>query len=316
MSRKMYQYTFINLGSVLCFLWACLIISGCASTDDVGRIRWELNALKSDINKIKKTSQSMETEIPGQKKQVDNKITELDEKQKSTAKTVSDLLIEVQKLTSEFQALNGRFEEARYVSEKNSTELLDNKEKLAAKIKELELAIAGLEKKLAESAAREAAVTAAEEAEKAKKAKEEVKVPEKAGSKEAQKYDVKDIYLSAYKAYKGGKGAEAREQFTKMLNDYPDNEYSDNARFWIAESFYEEKSYEDAILAYEELFKKNPKSDKIAGAMLKQGAAFYELNDKKTGNIVLEKLVEKFPNSEQAKLALKKMGKPVPQKKK
>jgi len=50
--------------------------------------------------------------------------------------------------------------------------------------------------------------------------------------------------------------------------------------------------------------------------MLKQGSAFYELNDKKTGNIVLEKLVEKFPDSEQAKLALKKMGKPAPQKKK
>ena len=85
-----------------------------------------------------------------------------------------------------------------------------------------------------------------------------------------------------------------------MLNNYPDSEYSDNARFWIAESYYE-GNYEDAILAYEELFKKNPQSDKIAGAMLKQGSAFYELNDKKTGNIVLEKLIEKFPDSEQAK---------------
>ncbi len=303
----------INMGPAVLVLWACFIISGCASTDDVGRIRWELNALKSDINKIKKTSQSMETEIPGQKKQVDSKMSELDEKQKSTAKTVSDLLIEVQKLTSEFQALNGRFEEARYVSEKSSAELLDSKEKLSAKVKELELAIAGLEKKLAESAAREAAITTAKEAE---KAKEEVKEPEKTGGKEAQIADVKDIYMSAYKLYKAGRAAEAREQFAAMLINYPDNEYSDNARFWIAESFYEEKSYEDAILAYEELFKKNPQSDKIPAAMLKQGSAFYELNDKKTGNIVLEKLVEKFPDSEQSKLALKKMGKPLPAKKK
>ncbi len=316
MCLNIYKNALIRPGSVIWVLWACLIISGCASTDDVGRIRWELNALKSEIKQIKKTSQSMETEIPGQKKQIDNMITELDEKQISTSKTVSDLLIEVQKLTTEFQALNGRFEEARYVSEKSSAELLTGKEELTAKIRELELAIAGLEKKIAGSAPEKTAVSGADEAAKAGKGIEDAKKPEGTGGNGVQKVEVKDIYMSAYKSYKEGRAAEAREQFMELLNTYPENEYSDNARFWIAESFYEEKSYEDAILAYEELFKKNPKSDKIPGAMLKQGMAFYELHDKKTGNIVLEKLVEKYPDSEQAKVALKKMGKPVPPKKK
>jgi len=104
----MVEFFFKTLSSVwvACLWFACsvFLLTGCASTDDVGKLRWEINALKSEVNKIKKTSQSMETDIPGQKKQIDSKLTELDEKQKSTAKTVSDLLIEVQKLTSEFQA--------------------------------------------------------------------------------------------------------------------------------------------------------------------------------------------------------------------
>jgi len=99
-------------------------------------------------------------------------------------------------------------------------------------------------------------------------------------------------------------------------NKYPENEYSDNARFWVAESYYAEGGYEDAILAYEELFKKNPESDKVPGAMLKQGLAFYALKDNNTGKIVLEKLIEKYPDSEQAKLARKKINKPVPPRKK
>ncbi len=78
--------------------------------------------------------------------------------------------------------------------------------------------------------------------------------------------------------------------------DYSKNEYSDNARFWIAESYYKDGNYEDAILAYEELFKKNPGSDKESGAMLKQGLAFYALKDRKTGKIILEKLMDKYPD--------------------
>jgi tol-pal system protein YbgF len=129
----------------------------------------------------------------------------------------------------------------------------------------------------------------------------------KAGSeKNTQKTKIKDIYLDAYQALKEGRTGEARGKFKSLLNDYSENEYSDNARFWIGESYYKDGSYEDAILAYEELFKKNADSDKVPGAMLKQGLAFYALKEKKTGQLILEKLIEKFPDSEQ-QLILEKL---------
>jgi tol-pal system protein YbgF len=158
----------------------------------------------------------------------------------------------------------------------------------------------------------------AAKAEAEQKKEDEQKKKEAAhSSSKPQSNEVKDAYLAAYQAFKEGKSEMAREQFIALLEAYPENEYSDNARFWLAESYYKDGNYEDAILAYEELFKKNPGSDKVPGAMLKQGLAFYALKDRKTGEIVLEKLVEKFPNTEAAKLALKKMNRTsLPPKKK
>jgi tol-pal system protein YbgF len=219
----------------------------------------------------------------------------------------------VQNLTGELQTLTGRFDEARFFSEKSSDEL-------STKIKDLEAAIEELKNSLPEVSAKETDVKKDEGAKQTDLPKEDkkegTKQPEETKTEEGQTSAAKDIYMAGYQAFKDGKSQEARDKFTSVLNDYPNNEYADNARFWLAESYYKDGNYEDAILAYEELFKKNPNSDKIPGAMLKQGLAFYALKDNKTGQIILEKLIEKFPDSEQAKLARKKISSAVPPKKK
>jgi tol-pal system protein YbgF len=308
----------LRMWPILGVLCVAFILSGCATTEDVGRLRWELNSLKADMNSVRKTSQNLETKLPGQTKQIDAKLKEIEDHQDTTDKTLSDLLIQIQDLTREFQKLTGQFDESRYFSEKSASEMAEHNKELEARIKELEVLTAGLDKKLAEFEARriaeENARKQAEEAEKAKKKVEEAK--KKASAAAASSGNgAKDLYMSAYHAYKEGKDEAAREKFMKVLNDYKENEYSDNARFWIAESYYKESKYKDAILAYEELFQKNPNSDKVPGAMLKQGLAFHALKDKKTGDIILEKLIEKFPKSEQAKLAAKKLKRTVPPKK-
>lgn len=290
------------------------ILNGCIATaTDVNKMQYKLNTLGQDIDQIKKKSRNIETQIPGQKKVLNKKLQEIAEAQKATAETVSDLLMQNQSLTSEFQVLTGRFEEARYFSEKSSTELLDSKEELITKLKELQLELSDLKQKVTQT---EAEIKIIKEF----RARKEVKKPKKIEKKktapappknDSQKTEIKNIYLAAYQAYKGGKTEEARKKFSSLLKKYSENEYSDNARFWIGESYYKDSNFEEAILAYEELFKENPKSDKIPGAMLKQGLAFYSLKDQKTGKIILEKLIEKYPGSEQATLAKKKMKKTV-----
>jgi tol-pal system protein YbgF len=269
-------------------------------------MQWEINELKSDVKKIKKASQT-----PAGKK-----LKELENSQKATASTVSDLLIQMQNLTTEFQVLTGRFEEARYQSEKNLIDQESEKETLLAKITELEESLAKLKKTSPAKKAVPVIPAVKKEAPKPEIKKADSDKPDKKKDLPSDKASIKDLYLAAYQDFKEGKTADAREKFTSLLETYPENEYSDNARFWIGESYYKDESYEDAILAYEELFRKNPKSDKKPGAMLKQGLAFYAINDKETGTLILEKLIKHYPNSEQARLAKRKITKAVPPKKK
>ncbi|MBI5098860.1 MAG: tol-pal system protein YbgF [Nitrospirae bacterium] len=339
MRLKNLKNSLFILSAVFCLLCSVLIFTGCATTEDVNRTQYDTNLLKTEVRDIKEKLSS-----PLQKEKLvtlDKKLQEIQSTQELTSKSVSDLLIQFQSLTTEFRVLTGRFEESRYYAEKVSTEMKSEKEKLAAQLKELELSIDDLKKRVAlaekiaspdlkeeaNPAEEKKTVEEAKTVEETKKAQESEKkgLEKPEDKKEAQKTerkkeitktDVKDVYLTGYQAFKEGKTAEARENFMSVLKDYPDNEYSDNARFWMAESYYKEKNYEDAILVYEELLKKNPKSDKASGALWKQGLSFYALKDEKTGKIVLEKLIEQFPNSEQALLAKKKLGKTPPSKKK
>ena len=307
MTKRLKSIISYLLYSVFCALCSMFIFAACATPEDVGKVQWEMNELKADVKDIKQRSQALERQKPGQDEQLNKRLSGLENEQKATSNAVSDLLIKVQSLTTELKVLTGRFEESRYFSEKSSKELVESKDTLIAKVKELEVTVNNLNKKLSDLE------TTKMPAEKQKSA-EEVKAEKPEG--EEKPPQVKDFYMEAYKAYKANDFLGAREKFQTILKDCPESEYSDNSRFWIAESYYKEKNYEDAILAYEELIKKNSRSDKIPGAMLKQGLAFYELNDKKTGKIVLEKLIEKFPDSEEAQVAKQKLFPPAPPAKK
>ncbi len=299
------------LWSVFCVLCSAFIFSACASTEDVGRLQWDINELKADVKETKQKSQTFERMRPGLEEQLNKRLSGLENEQKATSNAVSDLLIKVQSLTTDVHILTGRFEEARDFAEKSSKTLTGDKNSLNTRVKELEITVNALKEKLAQS---EGMLTPAEKQKPVESGKktEETKPEETEKEKKLPEKDVKDLYMEAYQAYKDDDFEDAREKFQTILKDYPENEYSDNSRFWIAESYYKEKNYEEAILAYEELLKKNTKSDKVPGAMLKQGLAFYELNDKKTGKIVLEKLIEKFPDSEEAKIAKQKLASASP----
>jgi len=57
-----------------------------------------------------------------------------------------------------------------------------------------------------------------------------------------------DQYAAAYASFKEGKYEKARTEFQNFLKTYPKTSYSDNALFWIGETYYFEKKYDKAIL--------------------------------------------------------------------
>lgn len=107
-------------------------------------------------------------------------------------------------------------------------------------------------------------------------------------------------YMKGLDTFKAGDMPAAREIFTRFLEQYPQHDLAANAHYWIGETHYSEKSYEPAILAFQEVIKNFPTKDKVPAAMLKQAMAFDALNDSKSAKYVLKKLGEAFPKSDEA----------------
>ena len=122
------------------------------------------------------------------------------------------------------------------------------------------------------------------------------------------KTDPKTAYIACYKLFQDGQYAKAREEFQKFLKQHPKTTYSDNAQFWIGETWYVEKKYERAIVEYEKVIQGFPAGDKVQDALLKQGMSFQKLGDKASAKIVYQQIIKKYPQTNQAKTSRTKLS--------
>ena len=98
-----------------------------------------------------------------------------------------------------------------------------------------------------------------------------------------------------------------RELMVTFLQRYPADPRAVNAAYWIGETHYAEKSFDKAVLQFEEVIQKYGDDPKVASALYKQALAFDALKDRKSARVVMKKVVERFPLSEEAKRAKEKL---------
>jgi len=127
------------------------------------------------------------------------------------------------------------------------------------------------------------------------------------GTTEKAKSPDHDLYVLAKRSLDQGDLGTARTLFTRLLERYPESANADNARFWIGESYYQEKWYDKAILEYQDVIEKYPGGNKVAASYLKQGFAFAKIGDKTNARLVLKELIRKFPKSKEAKIATERI---------
>jgi len=115
------------------------------------------------------------------------------------------------------------------------------------------------------------------------------------------------LYNQGKQEFDRGNFTKARAQFHQLLLQYPNAGNASNAQFWIGETHYKERQYEQAILEYQTVIEKYPKSNKVRASLLKQGFCFANLGDNENAKLILKELVEKHPNSSEAQIAAKKL---------
>jgi tol-pal system protein YbgF len=116
-----------------------------------------------------------------------------------------------------------------------------------------------------------------------------------------------ELYDASLTDYKEGNYEKAIVGFKRFMDEYPKAKLSDQAQFWIGESFMALKQYEQAILAYQQVIKNFPEGGKVPGALLRQAFAFNELKDPISFKLLLEKIVKQYPNSSEAEIARTKL---------
>ncbi len=113
----------------------------------------------------------------------------------------------------------------------------------------------------------------------------------------------REAYKAAFDLLKARKYPESQVAFRELLSRYPQGQFADSARYWLAEGSYTTRDYPAALMEFETLVNQYPQSPKVAGALLKVGYIQYEQQNWSAARASLEGLVKRFPETTEARLA-------------
>jgi tol-pal system protein YbgF len=87
----------------------------------------------------------------------------------------------------------------------------------------------------------------------------------------------------------------AEQALRSFVKRYPNNTLAGNAQYWLGETFYARKDYNDAAIAFAEGYEKYPKSGKAADNLLKLGMSLSNLGHKTDACRAFARLDRDFP---------------------
>ncbi|MEI6638853.1 MAG: tetratricopeptide repeat protein [Chlorobium sp.] len=272
----------IKVNSIL-FL-PLVILSACASKQDLVLFNDDLRKLKNESDAIKTQSEGSSTEIQQLRADIQKLKSETEAIKVQSAGSYS----EAQQIRDEVFRLQGSFEGSNHKNSEAFKRLGMEDSLLVYKVDDLDVRLQKLEQF-------------------AGLGKQEGGVVQKKGdaSLPAPMDDVallKDgLAKLAQKNY-----VLARESFGALLKNHPKSELADRAQFQLAESYFGEKKYENAILAYQVVIAKYLKSSNRAAALFKQARSFEKIGDTVNALARDKDLLKVYPNSPEAGLVRKK----------
>lgn len=253
-----------------------LTLAGCASRSDLDYLRSDVDELKTRLFRTEKDMGNLRSET---REGVDKNLKGLQTDVASVRKEAADLQATIESIKVDMQVVAGKLDDATLLAKKPADDLTLLKEDTGRRFAALEGRVEKLEKSL-------------EELKKGAEAKSE---------------NPEDLYQRGIETFKSGDAPKARELLTRFIERYPAHSMAANAHYWLGETYYSEKKYDQAILEFQEVIKNFPGKEKVPAALLKQGMAFKELGDAKSARYLYKKITEEFPKSEEARLAKERL---------
>ena len=110
-------------------------------------------------------------------------------------------------------------------------------------------------------------------------------------------------YNQAFDILKAGKYPDAITAFSQFLQSYPQSSMADNAQYWLGESYYVTRDFQNAAAAFQTVLDRWPASRKAPDALLKLGYTQAELKHTAQARATLISVSTRFPGSDAANLA-------------
>jgi tol-pal system protein YbgF len=255
---------------------ATLSMVACVSTSDVEKLQSQISDLQEQLAQVKRTSSS--------KEEVNNVNKTIAEQTQTLLKSNATLVAKVDQIEDKIQNAQGATEQTNYRLDRMTQQLTQTQHDVD-------------ELKNAAARAMPANPTPAPSG-----SELTVQPPAPAPSE-----DPMQTYQAAYRDYQRGNYDLAVAGFRDFAAKNPNSELSGNAAYWIGESLYSQKKYREAIQQFDSVVTKYPKSDKVAGALLKKGYSYIQLGEKSQGIVQLQYVVHEHPTTTEAALARQKL---------
>jgi tol-pal system protein YbgF len=258
---------------------AALSTAACVSTSDVEKLQSQISDLQEQLAQVKRTASS--------KEEVSNVNKTIADQTQTLLKSNATLVAKVDQIEDKIQNAQGATEQTNYRLDRMTQQLTQTQHDVDD---------------LKTAAARAAAAPPAASA-----------VPAPSGSQMTVQpvappsEDPMQTYQSAYRDYQRGNYDLAVAGFRDFAAKNPNSELSGNAAYWIGESLYSQKKYREAIQQFDSVVTRYPRSDKVAGALLKKGYSYIALGEKSQGIVQLQYVVHEHPTTPEAALARQKL---------
>src|SRR5687767_14299422 len=96
-------------------------------------------------------------------------------------------------------------------------------------------------------------------------------------------------------------------RFKDFQKKHPKSNLAVNAQYWIGESHYALREFDQAIVEFDAVRTRSPEGEKVPAALLKQAYAFAELGENPNARLLLQEVVEKYAQTPEAAQARQKL---------
>lgn len=108
--------------------------------------------------------------------------------------------------------------------------------------------------------------------------------------------DPSAVYEQAFSLVREQRFDEAEVAFKSFLENYPGHVLTQNAKYWLAETYYVRAQYETAARLFAEAYQQDPKGSKAPDNLLKMGMSLAGMGSVKDACVALSQIQKEFPN--------------------